>query len=591
MRGLKVFAGLFTASVSVIAATFLIPQTRSFYSGALWMSSTSYGSTPMGKLIFLSSVREKGPYMTEAELDEITQIAAADGRPEVLAIAVRSIARFAPLPKAKDSKAFSSPSPIRAKAIQCLQKLAESGGAKEPDNSFWPLIMTAVRYNQGRDAEAKAMLHKASLKPEWQDHAFFEADLRVKLAGAQWGPISGQFVSQQYASILLPYYSDFRNAGTLTINRQPIAQSVDDRIAVAGIGNQLAMQSENIIAIFVGSSLAQMSISERTDPKTHVSLQDIKGLSSREITTWYRAAAVSEVSQNFLQKRVFSNSDWNIVDDFRWILALFPALFTLLLIFPSAWIVRRFSSWREDARFQRAAPFFSAGLAGLFFCAAFAYTSGSQMAVPMGVCVVASALWGALAARLDNRATWPLLASFAVTFFSLASFNQDDGIAYIIGFNVAGLLPGLCYGVMKGSNRLQSAASWLAWAIWFGLIAVTVLNQPAIHYYAMNLNTPEPTLVKCLTLSIGMLLGAFGVGSFGLPGARNLWSQASIVQGLALTGFLAILAQCVSIDKAAAQLLPAEANLMAEFRERVNERFDQSRAVSPASLPSENNVE
>lgn len=584
MRGLKVFIGLFAASVSVIAATFLIPATRSFYSSALWISSPDFGTSSEGRLITLSILRSHQQSMTPEEIDQITDLAMRDGRPQVLAMAVRSIIRFSPLPKTKQSNTFASSSKLRSTGLKSLQTLVNKGAKAEPDNSFWPLVQTAVLYNLGQEAKAREALLEASSKPDWQDHAFFEADLRVQLAGRKWGAVSQQIVNQQYASIMLPYYSDFRNAGSLTINRRPIAKSVEDRIAIARIGNQLALQSDNAISIFVGSSLAQMSIAEQTAPKGQILLPDLKGLREEDARTWRQAAAISETSRNFLQSRVFSNSDWSVVDDFRALLALFPSICALLMIFPCAWMIRRFASWRENERFESVVPFLSIGFGGLIFCAAFAFTTGSQMVVPMIVCIVAMGVFGVLAYKLHDRVGWPLILTATALFWSLSYFNHDDGFAYVIGFNTVGALPLICFGVQKAPKTLQQVASWLAWVIWLGLIVITVLNQTAVGVFAMGVSPPEHTLIKSLTLCVGALMGAFGVASFAQPGAKGLWWQASGVQGLALVGLLALIAQCVSIDKTAERLLPAEAQLMAEFREQVQAKLEKQTRATQASL-------
>ena len=144
---------------------------------------------------------------------------------------------------------------------------AAAGEQLDPDNSYFPFMRSVGLFATHRDAEALEAVHRAALKPRWNDYCSKEARgqdlLRLRAYGEQ-GAISRLAVN---AAILYPHFASLRAVGRMVILKAVQAEQYGQpevalryRHDLMRCGATMRAQSPSVIGSLVGRAIENVAM-------------------------------------------------------------------------------------------------------------------------------------------------------------------------------------------------------------------------------------------------------------------------------------------------------------------------------------------
>ena len=156
--------------------------------------------------------------------------------------------------------------PLDPAALAAFEAEAEAGERLAPDNAYFPLMRAIGLYGAGRDAEARAALHRAAQKPLYNDYVREEAEARWALSRAAYGNPGTIAEVAQSAAILFPHYAYLRSTARIALAQAIRAEQAGNaeegmqlRKDLRTVGGLMRRDATSIIGGLVGSAIANIS--------------------------------------------------------------------------------------------------------------------------------------------------------------------------------------------------------------------------------------------------------------------------------------------------------------------------------------------
>ena len=151
-------------------------------------------------------------------------------------------------------------------AIARMRTDCARGEKLDPDNAFWPLMMTSVHLAAHEDAQAVAALSRAVSKPVWREYVQDEVAMHRMYAEFNFGEQGylGELVRQ--SSILFPHYAQLRGLSralvgqAILLEKEGRAQdALTIRMALRRVSLKISLQSTSDIGSLVGIAMHSIS--------------------------------------------------------------------------------------------------------------------------------------------------------------------------------------------------------------------------------------------------------------------------------------------------------------------------------------------
>jgi hypothetical protein len=581
MGGLKLFGGLVAASIGLIAASVLLPATNWIFHTAYWVGRqgpVDYGDSVEAKLLEVRDMANYGSYQDQQRLmtvrnQKVTDLALAIKIPGALSIAMRTVGQ---------GTTFSSSNPVpqAKKDLAKLQlKLSQTGRDLEPDNSFWPIMESAAWHLLSNAAKEDELFRAASRCPRFDDHAEYEADIRADLLESVRGKLGSQQEVVAYSSILLPHYASIKNLCRYRCGDAPLSKSAERRAEVARFGLTCAKTTTNYIGYFVAIAVSSASVSLRdfdraagtgsVDEPVMFTPEQIAAEAPAQAEVLQTALKMKGMAKRLQSEASFDDTTWKVIEDMRPQVSGISLAACLLLTLPVFFLARRLVAWRESEVGARASIFLPSLVAS--FAGVMAGAHLGTQGLFWALLVAASATIVSAMVSLVLKSNWALgilIGLHALTFLCLGTFAKDHA-PFVLAATGAATLPLLMLWVRKQPENVAAAVAWTGWLIWTAALIHGATTHFVIESDLGFESQFEPALSRLTWLAFCAIVGGLGAGALSAPGAKGLWRQAVVVQGLLLIAFLGVLGFNISRDKTMAKFLGHEKESLRVYQSEI----------------------
>ena len=151
-------------------------------------------------------------------------------------------------------------------AIARMRADCARGEKLDPDNAFWPLMMTSVHLAAHEDAQAITALSRAVSKPVWREYVQDEVAMHRMYAEFNFGEQGylGELVRQ--SSILFPHYAQLRGLSRALVGQAILLEkegrtqdALKIRIALRKVSYRISVESTSDIGSLVGIAMHSIS--------------------------------------------------------------------------------------------------------------------------------------------------------------------------------------------------------------------------------------------------------------------------------------------------------------------------------------------
>ena len=151
-------------------------------------------------------------------------------------------------------------------AINRMRTDCARGEKVDPDNAFWPLMMTTVHLAAHEDAQAFAALSRAVSKPVWREYVQDEVAMHRMYAEFNFGEQGylGELVRQ--SSILFPHYAQLRGLFRALVGQAILLEqagraqdALKIRTALRKVSYRISVESTSDIGSLVGIAMHGIS--------------------------------------------------------------------------------------------------------------------------------------------------------------------------------------------------------------------------------------------------------------------------------------------------------------------------------------------
>ena len=151
-------------------------------------------------------------------------------------------------------------------AIARMRTDCARGEKLDPDNAFWPLMMTSVHLAAHEDAQAITALSRAVSKPVWREYVQDEVGMHRMYAEFNFGEQGylGEFVRQ--SSILFPHYAQLRGLSRGLVGQAILLEqagrtqdALKIRTALRKVSYRISVESTSDIGSLVGIAMHSIS--------------------------------------------------------------------------------------------------------------------------------------------------------------------------------------------------------------------------------------------------------------------------------------------------------------------------------------------
>ena len=142
------------------------------------------------------------------------------------------------------------------------------GEKLDPENAFWPLMMTSVHLAAHEDAQALASLARAAKKPVWREYVQDEVAMHREYAEFRYGEQGylGELVRQ--TSILFPHYAQLRGLSRALLGQAILLEqagrsqdALKIRISLRKVSYRISVESTSDIGSLVGIAMHSIATS------------------------------------------------------------------------------------------------------------------------------------------------------------------------------------------------------------------------------------------------------------------------------------------------------------------------------------------
>ena len=153
-------------------------------------------------------------------------------------------------------------------AIARMRADCVRGEKLDPENAFWPLMMTSVHLAAHEDAQALASLARAANKPVWREYVQDEVAMHREYAEFRYGEQGylGELVRQ--TSILFPHYAQLRGLSRALVGQAILLEqagrtqdALKIRIALRKVSYRISVESTSDIGSLVGIAMHSIATS------------------------------------------------------------------------------------------------------------------------------------------------------------------------------------------------------------------------------------------------------------------------------------------------------------------------------------------
>ena len=153
-------------------------------------------------------------------------------------------------------------------AIARMRADCARGEKLDPDNAFWPLMMTSVHLAAHEDAQAITALSRTVSKPIWREYVQDEVAMHRMYAEFYFGEQGylGEFVRQ--SSILFPHYAQLRGLSRALVGQAILLEqagrtqdALKIRTALRKVSYRISVESTSDIGSLVGIAMHSISTS------------------------------------------------------------------------------------------------------------------------------------------------------------------------------------------------------------------------------------------------------------------------------------------------------------------------------------------
>lgn len=153
-------------------------------------------------------------------------------------------------------------------AIARMRADCARGEKLDPENAFWPLIMTAVHLAAHEDAQAFASLSRASKKPVWREYVQDEVAMHRAYADFRYGEQGYLGELARQTSIKFPHYAQLRGLSRALVGQAILLEqagraqdALTIRMALRRVSLKISLQSTSDIGSLVGIAMHSISTS------------------------------------------------------------------------------------------------------------------------------------------------------------------------------------------------------------------------------------------------------------------------------------------------------------------------------------------
>ena len=160
-----------------------------------------------------------------------------------------------------------TPTPTDPDQLVAFDRDAAEGERLDPDNAYFPWLRSIGLFENHRDAEALAALHRAAQKPLWNEYYGDELDGEWKLMETSFADNGALPRFAAWAGILLPHYAQLRATARMAVaaameaeQTGRIEQGIAIREDLMRCGGLARAESRCLIGNLVGSSIALLAL-------------------------------------------------------------------------------------------------------------------------------------------------------------------------------------------------------------------------------------------------------------------------------------------------------------------------------------------
>jgi hypothetical protein len=141
--------------------------------------------------------------------------------------------------------------PLRRQSKERQLAACQAGSRLEPENAFFALLESGVRYTLGDQKGSRASYLRASRLTEYQDYAEFEPALRYRYLVGRYGYRGSQQQAWILAETLLPHLTVIRTLG----KHYGRSDDLEAKVASAGVARLLLQEDDSVIGLYVGRTI------------------------------------------------------------------------------------------------------------------------------------------------------------------------------------------------------------------------------------------------------------------------------------------------------------------------------------------------
>jgi hypothetical protein len=309
---------------------------------------------------------------------------------------------------------------ISPEQLESLLYAAAQGEKRDPDNAFFPFLLSWGLFAAHRDQEALDAIRRVSAKPRWDDYLYDEFKARYKLDQEAFGERGSNAMLSEWAiTLATPNYAQMRQMARVVTYRAVEAEQAGRteeglalRHALMHYGSLMRVQSRTLIGNLVGLAITAVGTSRPggapvvqrdanapplpADPASvqkHVQARQekyyayLRSIGKEEAARWAQAELESGRRQKAAASKALESSSL-LADAVRlgitWAVGFFTLanLLSLLILGGAAALAAQFHP-KRGVKILRLV-FVLALTAGLFFWHYHAFEIASQGFLPLG---------------------------------------------------------------------------------------------------------------------------------------------------------------------------------------------------------------